>query len=307
MGVDGPGWAAAHTHVGWAIVVALASAVCYAVAAVVQQREAEGHRVGGLRLLADLAARPWWWATVAGSGAGGLLHVLALALGPLTLVQPLGVFTLVFALPLGARWGGREVTRVQWGAAAAVVGGLVALLSLSPHRQVRVHHLSLGVVCLVAAVTAMVVVVLLVWARYLPRGGGSVARAAAAAICVGYASAMVRVALTAAAAPLSTMVFVGVGAASGLALTQLAYRDGGLGAPLATLILIDPLAAGVLAITVIGEPITITLPVVLIGCAGLIATTVGIAVLTREPSPARDQPTHVTLTTTTQRCSSRMR
>ncbi|MEU4129390.1 hypothetical protein [Streptomyces wuyuanensis] len=43
-----------------------------------------------------------WWTAMGLNGAGGLPHVAALAYGPLSLVQPLGTPTVVFALPLAA-------------------------------------------------------------------------------------------------------------------------------------------------------------------------------------------------------------
>jgi hypothetical protein len=94
-----------------AVALALASAVCYAVSAVVQHREASRPAIGGLGLLADLVRRRRWWAALAASALGGVLHVAALGAGPLVLVQPLGVSTLVFALLIGARTDAAPVPR----------------------------------------------------------------------------------------------------------------------------------------------------------------------------------------------------
>ena len=95
-----------------AIGVALSSAVCYAIAAVLQQREASRHDIHGLKLILSLLRRPRWWMAVTSTLAGASLHVVALKFGPLTLVQPLGVSALVMALPLGAWFGNRRVLRV---------------------------------------------------------------------------------------------------------------------------------------------------------------------------------------------------
>ena len=73
-----------------AIGVALSSAVCYAIAAVLQQREASRHDMHGLELIFSLLRRPRWWMAVTSTLAGASLHVVALKFGPLTLVQPLG-------------------------------------------------------------------------------------------------------------------------------------------------------------------------------------------------------------------------
>ncbi|MDT7577438.1 MAG: hypothetical protein QOH17_3771, partial [Pseudonocardiales bacterium] len=47
-----------------AIGIALVSAVCYAIAAVLQQREASRHDKHGLELIFDLLRRPRWWLAV---------------------------------------------------------------------------------------------------------------------------------------------------------------------------------------------------------------------------------------------------
>ncbi|MGW5634728.1 DMT family transporter, partial [Streptomyces sp. NPDC003832] len=84
------------------VLLSLVSAVAYAGGAIVQEHVAvstPGKQYASLR-------RPTWWAAVALNGLGGLLHVVALALGPLSLVQPLGALTIVFALPMAALFVG---------------------------------------------------------------------------------------------------------------------------------------------------------------------------------------------------------
>src|SRR5689334_14362372 len=66
-------------NVGAAVLLAVASTVCYASSAVLQEREAGGQDVGGEALLRGLVRRPWWWFAVAATGAGAVLHVAALA------------------------------------------------------------------------------------------------------------------------------------------------------------------------------------------------------------------------------------
>jgi hypothetical protein len=287
---SGPG--PVRAHIGLAVLVAVASTGCYASGAVLQQRlaSAEGGQVGAVRLVVALAAKPWWWLTVVVTVAGAGLHVLALRLGPLTIVQPLGVLTLVLALPLGARLGRRVVTRVERRGAVAVVIGLAALLSVAPHHGPPQQPPPIVVLAL-AAVIGGLVLTLLTLAVYLPRPGGAVARAGAAAMCFGAASAMARIALTATQPPLLTASLAVLGAGTGLAVTQLAYRDGGLGAPLATLTLLDPLTATIIAVTVLGEAVPVTPARATLALAGLAATTVGIAVLTRAWSPPQPAPT----------------
>jgi hypothetical protein len=110
----------------------LVSALWYAVAALLQERVA----VSARRPTVHSALRSGlWWAALALNGGGGLLHVLALRWGPLTLVQPLGALTIVFALPLSALSHGRGARRAgagraAWAGAGLVAGGLAVLTSL---------------------------------------------------------------------------------------------------------------------------------------------------------------------------------
>ncbi|MGG8408316.1 DMT family transporter, partial [Streptomyces sp. 12297] len=81
-----------------AVLLSLVSAVAYAGGAIVQEQVAvstSGQPYAPLR-------RAGWWVAVGLNGLGALLHVAALAYGPLSLVQPLGALTIVFALPLAA-------------------------------------------------------------------------------------------------------------------------------------------------------------------------------------------------------------
>lgn len=275
-----------------AIGVALASAGCYAVAAVLQQREASRHEsdaeVGGLALFGRLVRRPRWWVAVSATVIGALLHLVALRFGPLTLVQPLGVSALVLALPLGAWLVGRTVTRGEWAAAGAVALGLLAVLSLAPHhaRPPQVTDAALG---MAVGGCALVVGLMVVVSSFFGRRAGSVLRAAASAILFGLASAMARLLVAGDGPWVLAVLTCAVAAVAGMALIQMAYRDGGLGAPLATCTLVDPLSASVLGVVLLGEVVRATPLQAAFGVVGLALTAAGLTVLSRHahrPVPA---------------------
>jgi drug/metabolite transporter (DMT)-like permease len=252
-------------HPAVAIGVALASAGCYAVAAVLQQREASRHEsdteVGGFALFGRLVRRPRWWLAVSATIVGALLHLVALRFGPLTLVQPLGVSALVLALPLGAWVVGRTVTRGEWAAAGAVALGLLAILSLAPHHA-RPPEVSLGELSAAVGGCALVVGLMVLVSSFLGHRAGSVLRAAASAVLFGLASAMARL-LVAGSGPWILAV--------------------------ATCTLVDPLAASVLGIVLLGETVRISPVEGMLGIAGLVLTAVGLTVLSRHahrPVPA---------------------
>jgi hypothetical protein len=94
---------------------------------------------------------------------------------------------------------------------------------------------------------------------------------------------MARIAVTGAAPFLLAAALAVLGAISGLGLAQLAYRTGGLGAPLATQNLVDPLVAVIIGVCLLGEPLQLTPTRVAIAAIGLVATITGIWALTRPP------------------------
>jgi drug/metabolite transporter (DMT)-like permease len=277
-------------HPAVAIGVALASAGCYAVAAVLQQREASRDEAdadaGGLTLFSRLLRRPRWWLAVSATVVGALLHLVALRFGPLTLVQPLGVSALVLALPLGAALAGRTVTRGEWAAAVAVALGLLGILSMAPHhvRPPLVSDASLGIA---VGGCAVVVALLVLLGSRLPRPAGPVLRAAAAAVLFGMASAMARLLVAGSSTVVLAAATCAVAAVAGMVLIQTAYRDGGLGAPLATCTLVDPLSAAVLGIVLLGETVRVTPMDAMLGVIGLGLTVAGLTVLSRAAPQVR--------------------
>ena len=77
----------------------------------------------------------------------------------------------------------------------------------------------------------------------------------------------------------------------GTVLAQHAYRDGGLGAPLAVLTLLDPFTAGSLGMLVLGEPFGTTPIRLALGVAGGLVTCVGVGLLSTRPT-ATPAPRH---------------
>lgn len=254
-----------------ALLLSFASAAGYALAAVVQARLAQAGPAGR-GALRRLSARPLWWWAVALSAAGALLHVAALHYGPLTLVQALGALTLVAALPVGAWYARRRVTRTEWRGALATVGGLAGLVAVVGPAAPG-DALSLAEALAVAAAAALLIAVLVCRAPSPDepgRGRGSRAAsgsvlgfATASGVASAVASALTQT-VTAAAAhrlpggPVTVwqtvllVALVAVFALGGLLLSQAAYR-GGLAAPLAVVNLSNPAVAAVIGVALLGE------------------------------------------------------
>ncbi|MEU3732285.1 DMT family transporter [Streptomyces sp. NPDC033538] len=238
----------------FSVLLSLVSAVAYAGGAIVQEQVAAsspGAQYAPLR-------RPGWWAAVGLNGLGGLLHVVALALGPLSLVQPLGALTIVFALPMAALFVGRRAGATAWRGALMATVGLAGLLSLVGASDAQ--SLDSGQRVGAAAVTGGVVVALMIAGRAVHRHPAvrSILLATASGIAFGMSSVFTKTVAVdwsggVSAADLPSLAVIGVLATAGMLLSQASYRGAGLAAPLATLTVVNPVVAAVVGITMFGE------------------------------------------------------
>jgi len=107
------------------------SAVAYGTATAVQHRAA--HRDTGradARGVLRLARDPRWLASVVGDTVGLVLQIVALATGPVLLVQPLLVLAVPVALPVGRLLGGPAPTRGDYAACVGILGALAVFFAL---------------------------------------------------------------------------------------------------------------------------------------------------------------------------------
>ncbi|MFI2347612.1 DMT family transporter [Streptomyces sp. NPDC019443] len=118
------------------VLFALCAGLSNSVATVLQRKAALSvPRSDGLRagLMLDLLRRPVWLAGILAVIAAAICQALALATGPLTVVQPLFVLELPLTLIVASLLLRRRLPRVGWAAVAFVVVGLgVALAAASP-------------------------------------------------------------------------------------------------------------------------------------------------------------------------------
>jgi hypothetical protein len=112
--------------------IALVGAICFAVAAVLQQKGTLDVPAGedDPHFLVQAIRQPVW---LAGAGllvAGWILQALALNRGPLMVVQAIIALNLVIALPFGIWITQQVVHGREWIGAAATVAGIVVFLSV---------------------------------------------------------------------------------------------------------------------------------------------------------------------------------
>jgi hypothetical protein len=106
--------------------------------------------------------------------------------------------------------------------------------------------------------------------------------AVAAALCFGLTSGTAKTILLGFGTP--AILMAGLAAlGSGIVFAQHAYRDGGLGAPLAVLTLADPLTAATVGVVVLGEALAASPLRLAVGAAGVAITCIGVVLLTPHP------------------------
>ncbi|MFG2717934.1 DMT family transporter [Streptomyces sp. NPDC048416] len=236
-----------------AVLLSLVSAVAYAAAAIIQERvaaSAPGSAYAPVR-------RPAWWGSVTLNGLGATLHVAALAFGPLTLVQPMGALTIVFALPMSAAFIRRRAGTAAWRGAVMATAGLAGLLALT--NGADAETLAMGSRLVLAGVGFGAVATLFLASKALHRAATrGVVLAAAAGAAFGLASVFTKSVAEdwQSGLPLRELplLFAIAGfAGAGLLLSQASYRGAGLAAPLATVTVVNPVVAAAIGLTLFGE------------------------------------------------------
>ena len=276
-----------------AVLLALGAAMLFAVGAVAQQQEAANHPdVHGPRLMARLLTRPRWLAATTGNALGYALQASALAAGSLIVVEPMLVTTLVFALPLGARWSGRSVSRSQtlWGLAIAsalalflIVGDPEGGVDVEPLRDWWSSIATCGAIVLVVGGISMAVGPPL----------RAVGFAIVAGIAIGFGSALTKSSvhyLAHGIGPLFThwepYALIGV-ATFGIFMQQLAFQSGPLAVSYPATMVLDPIVAVFVAVNTLEEDVQASGAEWLLIAACAVVLVCGTAALARARPPTR--------------------
>jgi hypothetical protein len=246
------------------VLAAVGAAVLYAVAASFEHQAARRERPQGPvdpRLLLRLLHRRRWL-TGAGADFGGTsLQALALALGPLALVQPILIGGLILAIPIEAAMDRRRVRRHELTAVVVSGAGLAALLAVtSPSPGTATGDTALAT----EAVTVGIVVLLLLFvAWWRPGAARSVVLGVATGMLLGLGAALLKVCLARLARDPAS-VFVGwelyvliVVEFAALALNQNAFQAGRLAGSLTGLTLAGPVVSTAIAVSAFQEQLAL--------------------------------------------------
>lgn len=244
------------TDILFAVALAALAACCFAGAIHLQHRSVRETGSTSPRALLRMMRTPSWLAGGSLAVAGTGLHVLALEMAPLVVVQPIGVLSLVLTTQLG-RHSRRAALTVGAGTAGFVV--LAATAGGTGPATVDAARVQL-----VLAVAALVAIVGL-------RATGRtrcVLLAASAAVLFGSGSALIRAAMLNGTLGLAAESAVLMLAGGWLA--HQAYASGPPAVVIGVLTVLDPATAVAVGIGVYGEAIGPPLTVaVQLGCAAV--------------------------------------
>jgi len=286
-----------------AIGLAAAGACCFAGTVHLQHRAVHRAVAGPVLRLPGIRAvlrTPGWYAGIGLAGLGAVLHVLALTMAPLAVVQPIGVLTLVLTVLLART----RLTPAVLAALAMSVAGLAGFVALAatatspalPAPGIGTAQWAL----LVAAGPAAA-------ARYARGRARSLLSALATAVLFGFTSALVRAAAVAPLGGGAAAVVVAEAVAATLAgawLLHQAYASGPAPVVAGATTIADPLSAVLIGVFAYGELTPGQLAVLAV--PGLVAVA-GLVLLTRAlPPPAaparrkrREGPLRIAITADT--------
>jgi drug/metabolite transporter (DMT)-like permease len=266
------------------VAIALLGALAFAVATVAQHRAAgrsSDEAARGRHFLRQLLGRPQWWAGTLGNGGGYVLQATALGFGPLLVVAPIMVTSLLFALPLGARLTQRPLPRSAWKWGVVLVASLAVFLVLG-HPTRGASRATPGGWLLAAGIALPVIVGCILVAN--SRSGRS--RPTLLAVVVGVLAGVLAVLTKSVvnAIPLGvghllatpeTYALVVVGLA-GVYIQQLAFQAGELRASLPVMTVLEPMVGACLGVTMLHEQLDVTG----LGIAGLAVATIAMTLAT---------------------------
>lgn len=282
---------------GYAVGTALAgvAALLFAIGSVAQHEVTAGSSSGGQVRWRSVLAHPGWLASQGATVLAALVQVAALALAPVAIVQPLLAGGLVIALALRTLRDRRRPRATEVAGAVLATGGLAIFLVFAQPGHGNARHLSVGVI---AALSAVVVLLMLGAARLVRGRVGAFSCGLAAGVGLGVAAVLISAALDLlqhhglVAVLTSASLWAALATAlTAMYCTQVAFSRGPLSLSLPALSVVDPLAAVVAARILLQEHLS--LRHVLIWAPAALAAAAGVVLLavTADPShPVDERP-----------------
>lgn len=279
-----------------AVPAALVGAASFGMASAVQQRATQqvpSIRTLNPRLLFVLVRKPIWLASVATVIVGLSLQVVALAFGPLMLVQPLLVTSVLFAAVYAAWRAHRRLDRLVAAGALCCIGGLSALLLLA-RPMGGTERIGPDAIPLALVLGAAILASLGAASRF-PGEIRVLALALATGVFYGITAALMKVVaaqfrMGGLAEPFQhwTLYAVCIIGPCGFLLSQNAFQQGKLISPaLAMITTVDPLVGIAIGVDWFGERVVATPPVLAGQAVAALVIVGGIVLLTHRGEALR--------------------
>ncbi|QEN14934.1 DMT family transporter [Mycolicibacterium sp. ELW1] len=285
-----------------ATLFALGAALLIAIGDVIQQRSAHDvtdEQVGPIALFLHLLRDKTWWLGSLVAAGGFVLQAAALGFGSVLLVQALIVTSLLFALPLSARFAGRRITRYQWIWAVLLAAAVAVIVTVGdPSRgQARAGF---EMWSWVAATLGPLLVLCLLGAR-VARGKplAAVLLGLVAGSLWGLFAVLMKGVVDelddgiVAVLKLPELYVWAVVAIAATAIQQSSFRAGSMAASLPAVTVSEPLVASVLGVAILGEmlrPGRSGWAFLVIAVVVMIAATVELARTEAAPVPDPTEP-----------------
>jgi len=274
-----------------AILLACGAAAVFAVGTSLQHRaahEVPHDDVSAAGLLPRLLRRPGWLLGIGLSGVAFVLHVAALRHGALTLVQPIVVSTIVFAVFVRAgldhRWPDRK--EIIW--ACCTWAGLTLFIAMLEDQPPR-HGANDRAEAIFVLSGVVIVALAMVWARQTRRGPRrGLLLGLAAGILFGLTAGLIKVVITQTAFGPSftlrhwSLWLLPVVGVTALLLSQRAYHAARLSVAMPILNIVDVLVAIAFGTMVFGERVFSSPARLAAEIIGLTLMAVGVWQLARE-------------------------
>ncbi len=275
-----------------AIAAALLAACSFATAAILQQEAAQAvdpSEALHFRLLLDLLRRPRWLVGVTMLITGFVLQAIALANGPVALVQPIIATELAIAIPIAVWRRRRRAGRREWMGIAFVLCGVSTFLVVaSPTPGISQPSPSDWLRTLVPVGTVLVVAVLVARIRKGPR------RASLLGAAAGLSFALLAVLTKAVTHQLGhgvgttftswqiyAVVALGI---SALVVSQSAYQAGPLALSMPAIAIVEPVVAVVVGDTLFEEQARLGGPALALELSAALVAVTGLWMLATSPT-----------------------
>ncbi len=266
-----------------AIVVMLVSTLVYSISYVLQHKgTVASMQTTGQSGVKQLIKHPAWLVGSILFYVAGAIHLVALSLGSLAVVQPLIVTELIFIPPVAAVISKIRVSRRDWMWILVVSLALVVFLAVGQPTEGNSQSSTTRWIIAVGAMLIAFAICMIVG-----RGLSATPRAAVLGIATGIINALFVVAAKGAFGNpemplLAVLIALAIfGATGGVAFATYAFRSGPITVSSAAMIVVNPIVATAAAMFLFDVQITRTPVALMIIAASVVAVALGIVQLSR--------------------------